>query len=542
MGLQFRILGPLEVRGERGAVAIGAGKVRVLLAVLLLRANEPVSAERLAMALWGDEAPAGAVKTVHVYVSRLRKALGDPAVIETTPAGYRLRVRPGELDLERFERGVEAGRRALAAGQPERAATLLRDALALWRGPPLAELEFESFAHAEIPRLEEQRMAAIEARVDADLAAGADARLVSELRPLLVEHPERERFAGQLMLALYRCGRQTEALEVFRDARRRLVEAVGVEPGPQLVRLHEAVLAHDASLELEAAVLPRALDATTAPPLVGRDAELQRLREHWRAARGGTGRVVGVCGVAGIGKSRLAAELATEVHRAGGVVRLISGPGPPTAAAAGPAARPTLIIVDAADGEPALPAAELRRTLVDAPTLVLVCGRDVRAVAEAQPEAVLALAPLDAEVVRAFAAEHAVPPDRLWEGSGGVPRRMHELAAEWAQREATRRVSVAAWRTEADRERLRAQEEELTGGVLALQTARDRVAAADQPETPVLCPFKGLAAFDVDDAPFFCGRERLVAELVASLVGAGLLGVVGPSGSGKSSVVRAGLL
>ncbi|MDA0166050.1 AAA family ATPase [Solirubrobacter ginsenosidimutans] len=547
MGLQFRILGPLEARGERGAVALGAGKVRVVLAVLLLRANEPVSAERLAMALWGDEAPAGAVKTVHVYVSRLRKALGDPALIETTPAGYRLRVRPGELDLERFERGVEAGRRALAAGQPERAAALLRDALGLWRGPALAELEFESFARNEIARLEEQRVAAIEARVDADLAAGADAGLVSELRPLLVEHPEREWLAGQLMLALYRSGRQTEALEVFRDARQRLVEAVGVEPGPQLARLHEAVLAHDESLELDAPELPRALDATLAPPLVGRDAELKRLREHWRAARGGTGRVVGVCGVAGIGKTRLAAELATEVHRAGGVVRLVGGPGPPAAAAAGPgpqssAARPTLMVVDVADGELAFPAAELRRTAVVAPTLVLVCGRDVRAVAEAQPEEVLALAPLDAEVVRAFAVEHAVPPDRLWERSGGVPRRMHELAGQWAQREAARRVSVAAWRTEADRERLRAQEEELTGGVLALQTARDRVAAADEPGAPVLCPFKGLAAFDVDDAPFFFGRERLVAELVASLVGAGLLGVVGPSGSGKSSVVRAGLM
>jgi DNA-binding SARP family transcriptional activator len=451
MGLQFRILGPLEARGERGVVALGAGKVRGLLGVLLLRANEPVSAERLAMALWGDEAPAGAVKTVHVYVSRLRKALGDPALIETTPAGYRLRVRPGELDLERFERGVEAGRRALAAGEPERAAALLRDALGLWRGPALAELEFESFAHAEIARLEEQRVAAIEARVDADLAAGVDAGLVSELRALLVEHPERERFAGQLMLALYRCGRQTEALEVFRDARWRLVEAVGVEPGPQLVRLHEAVLAHDESLELKAAELPRALDATLAPPLVGRDAELQRLREHWRAARGGAGRVVGVCGVAGIGKRRLPAELATEVHRAGGAVRLISGPGPPTSAAAGPgpqssAARPTLMVVDA-DAEPAPPAAELRRTAVVAPALVLVSGRDVTAVAEAQPEEVLALAPLDAEVVRAFAAEHAVPPDRLWEGSGGVPRRMHQLAGEWAQQEAARRVSAAAWRT-----------------------------------------------------------------------------------------------
>src|SRR3954468_8412541 len=142
-----------------------------------------------------------------VHVSRLRKALGDPEAIETTPAGYRLRVRPDELDAERFARGVEAGRRALGAGVPERGALLLRDALGLWRGPPLAELEFEPFAQAEIARLEEERLAALEARLEADLGAGRHAALVSELRQLLAEHPTRERLAALLMLALYRSGR-----------------------------------------------------------------------------------------------------------------------------------------------------------------------------------------------------------------------------------------------------------------------------------------------------------------------------------------------
>src|SRR4051794_33968925 len=159
--MEFQILGPLEVRGARGAVALVGIKPRAVLAVLLLHANEPVSAERLALALWGEDAPAGATKTVHVYVSRLRKALGDPAAIETTPAGYRLRVRPQELDAERFEDGVEAGRRALGDGRPEQGARLLREALELWRGPPLAELEFEPFAQAEIARLGEQRLAGL---------------------------------------------------------------------------------------------------------------------------------------------------------------------------------------------------------------------------------------------------------------------------------------------------------------------------------------------------------------------------------------------
>src|SRR5690349_75034 len=316
--MEFRILGPLEVRGESGAVALGGIKPRAVLAVLLLHENEPVSAERLAVALWGEDAPAGATKTVQVHVSRLRKALGDPEAITTTPAGYRLRVRPDELDAQRFQRGVAAGRLALGAGQPERAAMLLQEALEVWRGPPLAGLEFEPFAQAEIARLEEQRLAALEARVEADLATGQHAALVSELRQLLAEHPTRERLAGQLMLALYRDGRQSEALEVFRDVRAELVEASGVEPGPELQRLHGAVLRQDVSLEPDRASgeLPRELSAEAAPPLVGRDAELDRLRTHWQHARIGCGRLVVVSGSEGMGKTRLAAELANDVHRA----------------------------------------------------------------------------------------------------------------------------------------------------------------------------------------------------------------------------------
>ena len=170
--MDFQILGPLEVRSERGAVGLGGAKPRAVLAVLLLHANESVSAERLAVALWGEDAPAGAVKTVQVHVSRLRKALGDPEAVITTPAGYRLQVRPGELDAERFAHDVAQGRRALEAGDAERAGAVLREALELWRGPALADLAFEPFAPAEIARLEEQRLVALEARVEADLARG----------------------------------------------------------------------------------------------------------------------------------------------------------------------------------------------------------------------------------------------------------------------------------------------------------------------------------------------------------------------------------
>ena len=250
--MEFRILGPLEVRSELGVVALGGRKPRAVLAVLLMHANEPVSAERLALALWGEDAPGDAVKTVRVHVSRLRKALGDGEVVTTTSAGYRLRVREGELDAERFERLVAEGRRALAAGRAEQAASLLREGLALWRGPPLAGLASMPFAAAEIARLEEQQLAALEARVEADLAAGRHAELIGELQQLTSRHPWRERLHAQLMLALYRAGRQADALEAYRNAREALVEQLGIEPGQELRRLQQAILDHDAALDAPA--------------------------------------------------------------------------------------------------------------------------------------------------------------------------------------------------------------------------------------------------------------------------------------------------
>jgi len=182
--VDFRILGPLDVRDDSGPVALGGSKPRMLMAVLLVHANEAVHPERLTLALWGEDAPRRAVKTLQVYVSRLRSALEDPAILATTPAGYRLRVRPGELDAQRFEEMVDAGRRALAADDPERAATVLREGLALWRGPPLADLALEGFALPQIVRLSEQRLAALELRVQADLAAGRHPELVGELPPI----------------------------------------------------------------------------------------------------------------------------------------------------------------------------------------------------------------------------------------------------------------------------------------------------------------------------------------------------------------------
>ena len=559
--MEFKILGPFEVSNEHGAVALGGVKPRAVLAVLLLNANEPVSAERLAQALWGDDVPAGAVKAVQVHVSRLRKALGNGDVVETTRAGYRLHVRPGELDAELFQHLVEDGRQALAAGQPEQAAAVLREALTLWRGSPLAELAFEPFAQAEIARLDEQRLAAVEARVEADLAAGREAELIGELQQLVAVHPTRERLAGQLMLALYRCGRQAEALEAYGEARRVLVAEIGVEPGPELRRLQDAILRQDASLEPELVVadLPRELDAAAAPPLEGRRAELAWLRDRWEQARTGSGVLVTVHGEHGIGKSRLSAELAGEAHAAGAAVVYAAGTGPTDAVLgvlvrARGATRPTLVVIDDADragDDVRASLVAMPQAVADVPVLVLVLSGDgdAGALARLPPDGSLLLQPLDVDAVHAIAVRYApghlgqdVPAEWLLDASGGVPLRVHELASQWARREAARRVGAVAEQAKVGRAELRSMEDELAVGVVDLQAAGEHLALVTDDDAPVVCPFKGLASFDVADAPYFFGREQLVAELVARSVGAPLLGVVGPSGSGKSSVVRAGLL
>ena len=253
--IEFRVLGSLEVVDRDGRLALGAPKQRALLAVLLLRRGEPVSSDRLIDEVWGDQPPATATKLVHGYVSSLRKVLGDGLLL-TEGRGYVLRVLPGQLDVERFEALVARGREALQGGDPLTAASVLREALAVWRGPALADFAYEPFAQAEIARLEESRVAALEDRVDADLASGEQARLVGELEGLVREHPLRERLRAQLMLALYRSGRQADALEAYQHARGELLDGLGLEPGRALQEIERAILAHDPGLDLPARRTP----------------------------------------------------------------------------------------------------------------------------------------------------------------------------------------------------------------------------------------------------------------------------------------------
>jgi predicted ATPase/DNA-binding SARP family transcriptional activator len=244
--MEFRMLGPLEVREEGRPLPLGGGKRRILLGVLLLHPNEAVSSERLVDELWGARPPEAARKLVQGYVSGLRKVLGADRLATRQP-GYLVRLEAGELDLNEFERLSAAAR---AEREPWRAAERWREALELWRGPALADLRFEGFAGREAERLNELRLAALLERIEADLALGRHAELVGELEALVAEHPLQERLRGRLMLALYRSGRQAEALEVYRATRRLLAEELGLEPSAELQRLERLVLTQDEELDL----------------------------------------------------------------------------------------------------------------------------------------------------------------------------------------------------------------------------------------------------------------------------------------------------
>jgi DNA-binding SARP family transcriptional activator/ABC-type branched-subunit amino acid transport system substrate-binding protein/streptogramin lyase len=261
--MDFRLLGPLEVWDEGREIEIAGAKRRALLAILILHRNEVLPRDRLVDLLWGERPPRSAAHSLEVQVSKLRPLLsGDGSRLQTRPPGYVLRVGPDELDVERLERRAELGRSALAKGDPARAARLLREALAEVRGPALAEFAFEPFAQAPIAELSELPMALLEDRVDADLALGRHAALVGELEAMVAAEPLRERRRRQLMLALYRCGRQSEALQVYRDARRLLIDELGIEPTRELRDLERAVLQQDKALD---APTPAADGAASVP-------------------------------------------------------------------------------------------------------------------------------------------------------------------------------------------------------------------------------------------------------------------------------------
>jgi DNA-binding SARP family transcriptional activator len=324
--MDYRILGPLEALDGERQLPLGGARQRAVLAVLLLHANETLTRDVIVDELWGEDAPPTAAKVLQNCVSALRKEL-PPETIRTVGGAYGITLDPGELDRDRFERLLAEGRAALEAGDHADAADQFRRALALWRGAPLSDFSYEGFAQDEIKRLEELHVAALEDRIEAELALGRHDELVPELESLVTRHPLRERLRGQLMLTLYRAGRQAEALESYRAARRTLLAELGIEPGRALRELEQAILAQvpalDAAKRQQQPVLRPGRAA--ASPLEGRTEELELLEAGLEDALAGRGRLFVVVGDAGTGKTRLADELASSAKQRG--TRILWGRG-----------------------------------------------------------------------------------------------------------------------------------------------------------------------------------------------------------------------
>jgi DNA-binding SARP family transcriptional activator len=393
--VEFRVLGPLEVADAAGPVALGGPRERALLCALLLRANRVVTTDQLVEELWSGRPTPTAASAVRVYVSHVRRALGsqadDAPSVESRASGYVLTLDPARIDAHCFEEAVTAARGVLAPA-PADAARALSAALELWRGPAYADVLDLGFAAAESARLEELRLHAVEDRIDAELALGRHDALAGELQGLVRDHPLREQLTAKLMLALYRSGRQSEALRAYTSTRTVLGEELGIEPGPALQELERAVLAHDEALAWvpdgtpggpapRALPLPPAVSGVAAGDFVGRRAELERLAQRWDECAGGARRLVTIDGAPGIGKTRLAIELAARVHT-----------------------RPAFVLFGRSDEEPPWPYQPFREALAHyvcatpATQLEADLGLVARDLARLVPELAVRLPDLDAPI------------------------------------------------------------------------------------------------------------------------------------------------
>ena len=471
------VLGALAVEFAGTPVHVAGTHRRRLLALLASRPGHAVSVDAIVDALWGEDPPRSAAKTIQSHVMRLRRSLAEVGgdVLETVPGGYyRLNVEPAAVDAVRFEQLAADGRGELGRGNAASAVGSLRDALRLWRGPAYAEFRDADFALAEGARLSELRSAAVEDLAEAQLAIGAVATVVADLERLVVEEPGRERAWALLMQALYAAGRQQHALAAFRRARQALVEGFGIEPGSELRALEQRILDQDPTLPVtgERSMLPTTLRTST--PLVGRDAELATLRQAWAAAVSGSGSAVVLLGAVDSGRTRLAAELAAGVVDDGGRIEYVRGAdGFGSLLADGVAAPalpgvvvdsvtdrcrrgPLLLVVDDAEWMPSTAVAAVE-AVVDAaarlPIFVLLVadpsggGPAVEALRRLQNTVTSRLLPLADEIIGRIvvadgvAAADAAPIVAMARGLPGVARRE---AAAWAESVASDRLHAAA--------------------------------------------------------------------------------------------------
>jgi DNA-binding SARP family transcriptional activator/WD40 repeat protein len=560
--LRFCVLGPLRVLDDDYPIVLGPPKQRRLMAVLIAHAGKPVSADALVDAVWEEGPPRSAAKTLQGYVVHLRQAiaarsggLGDGASIVTVPGGYRLEAAPNAVDAVRFSSLLSRSRAAVATQDWTTARVFLTEALSLWRGPAYAEFADSAFAAAEAARLEELRLVAAETGFEIDLVLGEDAALVPELEKALTQQPTRERLWELLIRALYLSGRQSDALLGYLRARDVLATELGVDPGPELRAVHAAVLAQDPSL-----------DRTWSPPpgltarqprsgvyaFDGRDEELAWLRDLWLATLEHGGRSAVIYGPAGIGKTRLLAAFADEVQRSEAVVVRRTG-----------LTAPNLVTVAAVAGDgPVLVVLDDPLTGVD---LSALAGLPVLVIAGIDPDTV------SAHVKASLASAHwrQLPPlsddvgariARRWLGEGvddvdvepilrtarGNPGLLHTLLAETVEQRSKRQINAAVGDLRTARADVISSRTGVAYGVRGLRRGRALLAAV--PGTPRgggiggRCPYLGLEAYELGDAELFHGRDTVVEQLVARVADTALVAVVGASGSGKSSLVKAGLL
>jgi DNA-binding SARP family transcriptional activator/tetratricopeptide (TPR) repeat protein len=335
--IRYGILGPIQLSDGERLLHVGGPRQVALLVYLLLHANRAVSSDQLIDALWADGSTGSAVKRLRVAIVRLRRSLEhathDESALRTVGGGYLLEVPPNELDAELFRARVRDGQRALDENQPAAAARLLSEALELWRGPVLADVAYRSFAQAEIGRLEELRLSALASRIRAELQLGEGVALIGELRSLVAEHPTDEGLVGLLMLTLYRCGRQADALDVYQHARAYLATELGLQPGPTLTALQEEILQHAPVLDFastgeptpatepDGIPLPALVARLGDAPLVGRTTELRNLAAIWQeVVRDGTHRILFLAGEPGVGKTSLATHFASRAAAEGATV------------------------------------------------------------------------------------------------------------------------------------------------------------------------------------------------------------------------------